>query len=145
VRQAVPLAQPLNGAQVFLDSAGHAPLLQFAFAVSVLVAASHLAARHCVLFGHFEQAPLPSHLPSLPQLDCAVGAPHMASTTPIASGAHLPRLFESEQVWQAPVQALSQQTPSTQNFDMHSVPVVQVWPLPRRPQLPSTQALPATH
>jgi hypothetical protein len=69
----------------------------------------------------------------------------MLSTTPAAVGVHLPRLLESEQVWHAPLQALSQQTPSTQKFEAHSVAAVQAWPGPRRPQLPLVQALPVTH
>ncbi len=68
VRHEVVLAQPLKGAQLFFCSPGHVPLLQFAFCTKVLLVASHLACRQTVVFGHFEQAPLPSHLPSFPQL-----------------------------------------------------------------------------
>ncbi len=38
-----------------------------------------------------------------------------------------------------PVQALSQQTPSTQKLEAHSLACSQSWPLPLGPQLPDTQ------
>jgi hypothetical protein len=55
---------------------------------------------------------------------------------------HLPRAFGSPQVWQAPVQALSQQTPSTQNPEPHWPLFWQSCPGPNLPQLPSLQAVP---
>jgi hypothetical protein len=44
-----------------------------------------------------------------------------------------------------PEQALSQQTPSTQNPDAHWSPLVQSSPLPLAPQLPATQVCGGMH
>jgi hypothetical protein len=58
---------------------------------------------------------------------------------------HTPRAFGSEQVWQLPVQAVPQQTPSTQKPERHWSLLVQSWPSPNFPQLPLTQRLGAVH
>jgi hypothetical protein len=55
---------------------------------------------------------------------------------------HLPSELGSEQLRQAPVQALSQQTPSTHWFDLHSLPFAQGCPFCLSPQLRFTQAKP---
>src|SRR4051794_2177 len=52
----------------------------------------------------------------------------------------VPRAFGRAHVEQAPVQEVPQQTPSTQNPDLHWSPVVQSWPGPNLPQLPPSQA-----
>jgi hypothetical protein len=56
---------------------------------------------------------------------------------------HLPSDEGSAQLWQAPVQAVSQQTPSTQKLLAQSEAAAQVWPFCLGPQLPLTQAMPA--
>ncbi len=60
-------------------------------------------------------------------------------------GLHLPRALGRAQVWQAPPQAFSQQTPSTQKPLPHWSPLVQSWPSPRLPQLPPAQTAGAMH
>jgi hypothetical protein len=45
----------------------------------------------------------------------------------------------SAQVWQLPLQAVPQQTPSTQNPERHWSLLVQSWPSPNFPQLPLMQ------
>jgi hypothetical protein len=68
------------------------------------------------------------------------------SGAPAGTAAQVPRLFGNAQKLHLPVQALSQQTPSAQERpDTHSAVVVQVWPLPRLPQLPLVQVLGAMH
>ena len=57
---------------------------------------------------------------------------------------HLPRELGKEQLRQAPVQALSQQTPSTHWFDLHSLALPQGCPFCLRPQLRLTQAKPVS-
>src|SRR6185437_5296327 len=57
---------------------------------------------------------------------------------------HMPGDEASAQLRQAPVQALSQQTPSTQNPERHSPAAAQVWPFSLGPQLPFTQARPVS-
>jgi hypothetical protein len=54
-------------------------------------------------------------------------------------GTQRPRASGLAQKEHLPVQALSQQTPSTQKPEAHSVPVLQSWPGPFGPQLPATQ------
>jgi len=56
---------------------------------------------------------------------------------------HLPMLLLRLQLRQAPVQALSQQTPSTQWLFWHSPSLLQVWPSGLGPQLSFWQALPS--
>jgi hypothetical protein len=48
------------------------------------------------------------------------------------------------QLWQAPVQALSQQTPSTHWFDLHSLLPAQAKPIGLGPQVLFTQAVPVS-
>jgi hypothetical protein len=141
--QPLPL-QPLKGAQECISaSAGQTPSSHLAAMVAVFVTASHLAARQVVLASYFEHSPMPSHLPSVPQVLAAVTG-HIASETPAATGAHLPRVVPA-QVMHSSVQALSQQTPSTQKLLSHWAFCSQVWPGPNLPQLPLRQVLPATH
>jgi hypothetical protein len=65
--------------------------------------------------GYFWHAPEPSHLPFVPQ-DEAPASLHVArgSAFPAATDVQVPRVFGSEQLRQAPLQSVSQQTPSTQ-------------------------------
>src|SRR3569623_745504 len=63
------------------------------------------------------------------------------SAEPAATSVHLPMLLLRLQLRQAPVQALSQQTPSTQWPFWHSPSVLQVWPSGVGPQLALTQAV----
>jgi hypothetical protein len=60
------------------------------------------------------------------------------------TGVQRPSATDRAQEVHRPVQALSQQTPSTQKPDLHCWLVVQVTPLGRGPQLPLTQGLPIT-
>jgi hypothetical protein len=61
------------------------------------------------------------------------------------TGWHLPRASGLAQKVHLPVQALSQQTPSTQKLEAHWLLAVQSWPSPLGPQLPFTQALGGMH
>lgn len=58
------------------------------------------------------------------------------SIPPAGTFVHVPRLLESAQVWQAPLQALLQQKPCAQSLETHSVPSAHGWPLPLRPHEP---------
>jgi hypothetical protein len=78
-----------------------------------------------VPLAHLRQAPAPSQKPSLPQ-DVAVSAVQsLCTSVPETAGVHWPRVPTPPQVMQAPPQALSQQTPSTQK---------PLWQLPAAPQ-----------
>jgi hypothetical protein len=58
---------------------------------------------------------------------------------------HLPRAFGNAQLWQASVQAVRQQTPSAQKPVAHWSLLLQLWPLPRLPQLPPAHIAGAAH
>jgi hypothetical protein len=84
-------------------------------------------------------------LPFLPQL-AAPASVHIArgSALPAAIFVHFPGADGSAQLRQAPVQAPSQQTPSTQYPDLHSVPTLQLWPFCLGPQVWLTHAIPVS-
>jgi hypothetical protein len=69
--------------------------------------------------------------------------PLSRSACPGGTGAQVPTRPAVRQLSQLPVQARSQQTPSAQAPETHSVPSVQLAPVPFFPQRPSWQRLPA--
>jgi len=87
-----------------------------------------LAARQTVPAIHLRQAPAPSQVPSLPQLEAAEAGHSLCGLVPGSANLHVPMLFVALQVWQVLLQAVLQQTPSTQNplpqsvFAAHDVP-----------------------
>jgi hypothetical protein len=76
---------------------------------------------------YLRQAPLPSHLPSVPQVLCNWST-HLllGSMSPAAVATHLPAWPLSLHEKQLAVQALSQQKPSAQKPDMHSTASAQI-------------------
>jgi hypothetical protein len=78
------------------------------------VALEQLATPHWVPAPHWRQAPAPSQNPSFPQLVAAEAAQSLRTSVPETAGWHCPTVPTPLQVMQAPVQAFSQQTPSTQ-------------------------------
>ena len=113
--QPLPL-QPLRGAQERAPGAVHLAFWQVEAPVSLFAPELQLAPLHWVPFGYFWQAPLPSHLPlsphmaDPPSLHIPFGSAALAGV-----GVQVPRALGRAQVWQAPLQAVPQQTPSTQN------------------------------
>jgi hypothetical protein len=77
---------------------------------------------------HLRQAPAPSQLPSCPQDVVGSAAQPFRTSVPDTAGAHSPTVPTPLQVMHVPVQALWQQTPSTQKplwqspVAAHSVP-----------------------
>jgi hypothetical protein len=59
-------------------------------------------------------------------------------------GAQVPSEVDRAQLWQAPVHAELQQTPSTQKVEAHSLPAEHGCPGDFGPQLPFTQLCPVT-
>jgi hypothetical protein len=57
------------------------------------------------------------------------------SALPVASGVQVPRADDSAQLRQAPPQVSLQHTPSTQNVDAQSPPLVHADPFASLPQL----------
>ena len=91
------------------------------------------------------QPPAPSHFPSVPQVDAGWVA-HMfrVSSAPADTGRHDPSDVGSAQLRQAPAQAWSQQTESTQWLLAQSSAAVQGWPFDFLPQLPTWHTRPTT-
>src|SRR5689334_16107454 len=81
----------------------------------------HDGAAHDVLASYSRQAPLPSHLPSVPQL-AAPWSEHrfITSVAPAATLLHTPFELPSAHDLQTPEQADSQQTPCSQKLERHS-------------------------
>jgi len=95
--------------------------------------------------GYVWQAPVPSHVPSVPhEAACWSTQVPCGSVAPSATGAQVPSEVESAQLWQPPVQAVAQQTPSAQKLLPHSLAAAHGWPSAFGPQLPFTQVWPAT-
>ena len=77
-----------------------------------------------VLSGYLRQPPMPSHRPSRPQVEGSCSGHWLSSAggMPAGTGAHMPALPGTSHFWQVPLQALLQQTPSTQKPLPHSSP-----------------------
>jgi hypothetical protein len=95
-----------------------------AYAVPV----EQLAAWQTVVASYSRQAPAPSHVPSVPQVDAACAEQSLRRSVPASALMQVPRLLVDEQVWQVPLQAVWQQTPSTQNPLAQSPPTAQAVP-----------------
>jgi len=108
------------------------------------VALEQVAARHTVPATCLRQAPAPSQKPSSPHVDGALAEHSARGSVPASAALHVPRLFVAAQVWQLPVQAVLQQTPSTQKplaqspVTVHAVPLISCGT-----QAPAAQRYPA--
>jgi hypothetical protein len=100
---------------------------------------------HVVPGAYVRQPPLPSHFPSVPH-DPAPWSVQIfrGSLDPAGIGVQVPIAVDSAQVRQLPVQAESQQTPSTQKPLVHSPAAPHDCPFGFRPQLPFWQDWPLT-
>ena len=95
-----------------------------------------LASRQGVPAGQRRQAPMPLQVPSLPQVLIAViGHMPLGSAVPAATLVQVPTDPLTVQLRQVPVQASLQHTPSTQVFDRHSGPELQLCPSGLRPHM----------
>jgi len=109
-----------NGKQVRLAGGRHWPLALHVDG-GVYAPLTHFSPAQTVSGGYAWHDPFPSHLPLVAQEPAPMSL-HLAcgSTRPAPTLLQWPGAFFSPQVWQAPAQALSQQTPSTQKLDWHS-------------------------
>jgi hypothetical protein len=99
----------------------------------------HDGATHCVPAAYRRQAPLPLQKPSVPQVG-APASPHCPSgSIPFGTLEHVPGVPATAHERQVPVQAVKQQTPCSQNPELHWAGAVHVAPGGRRPQLPLLQ------
>jgi len=115
-------------------------------AVNTVVPVGQVEPRQVVPCTYFWQTPLPSHLPSFPQ----VAAPASlqvpcGSDAPRATLVQVPSVLERAHDWQAPVQALLQQIPWAQNPLPHSAAAAQEAPLVLRPHELALQLLGVLH
>lgn len=140
VAQTGPLQR--YGAQLPVAVSSHTPLSQTQSSLYRLVAGSQLPERQTVPFAYVWQAPEPLHAPFVPQ---AAGPRswHCRRGSGVDAGTFTQRPGElgKLQNLQLPVQALSQQTPSTQKVDLHSLAAAHAWPGPFLPQLPDGPGL----
>jgi hypothetical protein len=84
----------------------------------------------------FWQAPPPSHFPVNPQGGAATHCVATVGKPPAPTLLQVPSDPVNEQLLQVSVHAVLQQTPSAQWPELHCASVVQLCPLPVRPQLP---------
>jgi hypothetical protein len=113
---------------------------------SAVVVLMHAGCAHWVPGMYLRQAPAPSQVPSLPQVDAAAIG-HCVATSgaePAGMGEQVPTLPAIEHDVQVPVQALLQQMLFTQwpEAQVLSCPVGHEPPIGIRPQLMLTQVLP---
>ena len=101
---------------------------------------------------HLRQAPAPSQKPSLPQEVAVSAVQSLRTSVPETAGVHCPRVPTPPQVMQAPLQAFSQQTPSTQKplwqspVEPQAVPFVScATQCPPEQKLPVVQSLFEVH
>jgi hypothetical protein len=131
-----------NGAQVIASGATQAPLaVQSDSGVDTPL--SQRSGAQTVPAAYRRQMPPMSQRPSVLQ----EAAPRSTQTPrrsglPAATAVQCPIADGSAQLRQEPMQALSQQTPSTQFPLSHSPPCWHDWPTGLGPQLPATQTLP---
>jgi hypothetical protein len=94
---------------------------------------------------YLRHAPAPSQVPSVPQ-EAAPWSTQLrrGSWAPAATGVQCPSVDVRAQLRQAPWQAVSQQTPSTQKPLPQSLLATHDWPRLLGPQLPFTHEWPAT-
>jgi hypothetical protein len=135
LRHWVPAALQVKGAQAVVLPVGQLPLPS-QLAGPVAVPPLQVASRQGVPAGHTRQAPAPLQVPSLPQVFMAVmGHIPLGSGVPAATLVQVPTDPVTVQLLQLPVQASLQQTPSTQLFDRHSGPELQLPPSGLRPHM----------
>jgi hypothetical protein len=93
------------------------------------VALEQLAAPQTVVATYLRQPPLPSQVPSCPHVDGSSATHSERGSVPGSAFLHVPRLLVAAQVWQLPLHAVSQQTPSTQKPLAQSPVTTQAVPL----------------
>lgn len=119
VRQETPPAAHMYGVHELLVAPAHAPVLsQVPAAVSVEPVQP--PASQMTPAPNRAHWPVPSHTPVRPHMAAVSVGQRLPGFDPAADGRQVPSTPGDTQVKQASVQALLQQTPSTQNSDTHS-------------------------
>ena len=129
VKQAVPSGLHTYGSQATIVVGATQFPLPSHFESPICFPAAHEPALQTTL-SHLRQLPLPSQVPSRPQLDgaCAPQVP-WAGMAPAETGEQVPARPATLHDEQAPMHAVSQQTLSTQFADEHWPAVAHVVPL----------------
>ena len=91
------------------------------------------------------QPPVPSQVPSVPQLGAPWSLHWLSGSWPAGTVEQVPPVPVSAHDMQVPAQAVRQQTPWAQNPLLHSGPAPQDAPRGFRPQLEAVQTLPVVH
>jgi hypothetical protein len=112
---------------------------------AVAIPLLHVPALQIEPAAYLRHAPLPSHLPSVPQ-PAWPRSTHLllGSASPARVARHLPSWPACLHEKQLALQSLSQQKPSAQKPEAHSVASEQIWPIGFLPHDPFTQLLGAT-
>jgi hypothetical protein len=142
VRQAPPVPQTY-GSHCESDVVWHVPVPLHVRA-GAYVEPVQLAATQTVPVAYSRQAPLPSQLPSVPQLAAPLSVHWFSGSAPTATNVQVPAVPVSAHDRHVPVQLELQQTPCWHRPDAHSVPPVQVTPRGFFVHCPALQMLGAT-
>jgi len=128
----------LNGAQSVVGPGLQRPRPSQTFTPTT-DATSHEPALHTVPATWLRQAPLPSQVPSSPQVDSSDAGQRLASrgAPPAGTNEQVPGDPCTSHALQVSVQDVLQQTPSTQNPLAHSPAQPQAWPFILPPAPPS--------
>ncbi len=123
-----PSAAQLNGAQDWPGVETQVPLPSQRNA-DVSVETEHPISLQTVPAGNLSQAPVPSHIPVEPQVDAASTGHSSRGSVPSWALTQVPTVPWPAHVAQTPVQALLQQTPSTQKLLAHSADIAHEVPI----------------
>jgi len=126
VRQAPPVPHT-NGSHDDGDVVWQVPV-PLQVRAGAYVDPTQVAAAQTVPVAYSRQAPLPSQLPSVPQVDAPLSVHWFSGSAPTATNEQVPAVPDSAHDRQVPVQLELQQTPCWQRPDAHSVPPAQVVP-----------------
>jgi len=104
----------------------------------------HVCATQTVPAAYRRQAPLPSQVPSVPQLAAPLSMHWFSGSAPTGTKVQVPEVPVSAHDRQVPVQLELQQTPCWQRPEAHSTPPAQVMPSGFLVHWPALQMLGAT-
>jgi hypothetical protein len=102
----------------------------------------HAAGTQIVPLALLRQAPAPSQLPSLPQVETATDAHCSSGSWPAGTIAHVPELPERLQERQVPAQVVEQHTPCWHRPVAHWLAAVHAAPVARLRQAPPMHSNP---
>jgi hypothetical protein len=127
VLQTLLVVSQANGTHSDAVAGLHVPAPSQARA-GVNVEPTQVAAAHGVPVAYRRQPPLPSQVPSVPQLAPPLSVHWDSGSLPAGTLVQVPALPDSAHDWQVPVQLELQQTPCWQKPEAHSLPMAQVVP-----------------